>query len=142
MIEDIKRMDIVNLVSQKQDKFFYYLTGLNVASIGFTLSKTFDMKSLNYNDFCLCIALLSWMISIGCALYWHHTVMNAHDLQLELYDLLTRNPDKKNQKEETSRINKKIEKKSEKAGSAHAAMVWLFIIGVLTFVVWRIVNLL
>lgn len=48
MVVNEKRFDLIKTYRERQDKLSYYLMGLNVAAIGFTVSKTYEVNLMLY----------------------------------------------------------------------------------------------
>jgi Mn2+/Fe2+ NRAMP family transporter len=129
----------------RQDKFAYYLMGLNVAAIGFAISKTFDIQPEQSLIF-VALALLCWLLSICLAFYWIFTQQNAVMLQSEVMNIILGLNDKISPTIENIRLakqefDKEASKKSNKAGKAYAYMLYLFMSGIIFFVLWRLFEL-
>ena len=54
-------------LSQKQEKFHYFIISVSVSAIGFSVFKTYG-ESLNWYQLALGLANLSWGLSIFCGL--------------------------------------------------------------------------
>lgn len=140
------KTELTKAFRDRQDKFVYYVMGLNVAAIGFTISKTFEIK-IEIDHMYILVALLSWLSSILFGFYWINTQFNAMIQNILVFDAEEGHLDGKRISEENIEytkdlLYKDIQKKSEKAKMAYGIMLYLFILGIVLFIFWRIAVLL
>jgi len=147
---ELTRHDIMKIFRDRQDKFVYYIMGLNVAAIGFTLSKTYDIKSFNWNHLFLGFALLAWLLSIFSAFRWIQTEFSGMRLDMHQYDISAGvidewfeegiAPDEfKNELIKT--IQEDMAKKSARSERNYKGKLILFIVGIVMFIIWRILDI-
>ena len=139
------KTELTKAFRDRQDKFVYYVMGLNVAAIGFTISKTFEIK-IEIDHIYVLVALLSWLTSILYGFYWINTQFNAMIQNILVFDTEEGHIDGKPISKENIEYTKDllyqdIQKKSEKAKMAYAIMLYLFILGIVLFIFWRIAVL-
>lgn len=145
MSKSDSRFELMKTLKQRQDKFVYYLLGLNVAAIGFSLSKTFDDK-LNDNHLYLGFALLCWFISIMFSMRWIYLQLAFMQHNLDLADWLDGFYDKEkiSEKQKSAEIldlKTKLIKGSKVIDQYFQGMIYAFLVGIGDFIIWRIVEM-
>lgn len=141
-----KRFEMMKTLKGRQDKFIYYIAGLNVASIGFTLSKTFEITPNRIYDIFLAIAILGWIVSTIISFRWIHIQFRAMETNMEIIDLMDGFYDqsKYNEtqiKELLSKSKSRLSKDSSKCEKAINATLLFFILGIISFVLWRVFDI-
>lgn len=139
------RFELTKVLKQRQDKFVYYIIGLCVASIGFSLSKTFE-DSLDFNHTPLGIALLCWFLSIISGMRWIYLQMGLMQHNLDLSDLINGLYDKTkmNEVQKLDYINStrdKLQKGGDSCERALNTMIFTFLMGIVSFVFWRVLEM-
>lgn len=129
----------------RQDKFIYYIAGLNVASIGFTLSKTFEITPNRIYDIFLAIAILCWVISTTTSFRWIYLQFRTMETNLEISDLGDGFYDKRKYNEEQakellSKSKARLLKDAAKCSRAINLTILFFIAGMISFVFWRVFD--
>lgn len=134
------RFEMMKVLKGRQDRMIYYIAGLNVASIGFTLSKTFDIIPDEY-DIALGLALLFWIISIIASFRWIFIQFRTMEINLAIKtikdDKMISEINKRNH------INKSMQQLVDDNKSAEKAIsrtLFFFIAGVVSFVFWRFLE--
>lgn len=145
MIED-KTFLMMKTLKERQDKFIYYIAGLNVAAIGFTLSKTFDMDIYAIHHVFIGSALLCWITSVIYSFRWTFIQFRAMVGNMDIMELINGHNDKSKvtEQEKKNRISTsyaKLEEYTEKGSKAMKATLSLFIIGIVLFILWRVFDL-
>jgi hypothetical protein len=144
-MEKDMRFEMMKTLKGREDRFIYYIAGLNVASIGFTLSKTFDITPNRVHDILLAASLICWVISITASFRWIFTQFRTMENNMGINDLLSGLYDK----DTTSEIDLKnlilqgksqLEKDSLICEKAIKSTLLFFIIGVMLFLLWRVVD--
>ena len=145
MKED-QRFELMKTLKGRQDKFIYYIAGLNVASIGYSLSKTFEIQPNRLFDVFLGIAFFGWVISITASFRWIYIQFRTMETNLEITDLMDGFYDKG--KYSDLEINElKIKSKSQLLKDASKCEVAInltiifFIVGMISFLLWRVIDL-
>jgi len=110
----------------------YYIAGLNVAAIGFSLSKTFDIIPDEY-DIALGLALLSWVISTMESFRWIFIQFRTMEIDLTIIK-----DDNKNSKIDEIKAKQQLVIENKRAVTAINRTLFFFIAGVVSFVFWRI----
>jgi hypothetical protein len=142
---DDKRFEMMKTLKGRQDKFIYYIVGLNVASIGFTLSKTFEITPNRTYDIFLALALLCWVISTTASFRWIYIQFRTMETNIDLGDLIDGfyDKDKYNdaqRKELFLKSKSRLLKDASKCRWAINVTILFFIIGIILFVIWRIFD--
>lgn len=145
MSED-KRFQLMKTYKERQDKFIYYITGINVAAIGFTLSKTFDIVLKEKYDLILFAAVFCWVISTLASLRWIYIQTRIMEMNLDVYDLRHGYFDKSKISEiiKIERITQcklQLTRDISKCVKAINATILFFVFGMLAFVLWRVVDM-
>lgn len=139
------RFELIKTYKARQDKFAYYVMGLSVAAIGFSLSKTFDSR-LNSNHVYLGIAIICWFISIISAIRWIIAQLKMMEINLDLTDVLGGynnfvQIDEPTKHELKHRLKKKLEKSNKRGGRSYKLMLLMFLVGVGAFITWRLFEM-
>jgi len=143
------RHDIIVKYRDRREKFIYYLMGLDVAAIGFTLSKTYEIRHLQLNHIFLGIALFAWLLSILNAFRWLLTEFQGMQFDMHQYDI-------NNGVVETwfkdgiapegykemliEKLQKEMQIKSDRADRDYKRMLFLFMTGIVFFIMWRVLD--
>lgn len=141
-MEKDMRFEMMKVLKGRQDKFIYYIAGLNVAAIGFTLSKTYDFVPSQGRDVFIGLALLSWFLSIIFSFGWIITQFNTMERNLEINDLSKGYFDKANisdeQKKSLLASNKqRLNEDAVRSSKRLKGTVMLFLTGIVMFIIWR-----
>lgn len=139
------RFEMMKTLKGRQDKFIYYIAGLNVASIGFTLSKTFEITPNRIYDIFLAIALICWVISTTTSFRWIYLQFRTMETNLEIVDLRRGFYDKRKYNEtqanELLTISKaRLLNDAVKCSRAINLTILFFITGMIVFVLWRVFD--
>jgi|SRR5690554_1674990 len=135
MGQDIQ-FEMMRVLKGRQDKMIYYIAGLNVAAIGFTLSKTFDIIPDKY-DIALGLALLSWLISTMESFRWIFIQFRTMEIDLTINSI---KDDNKISKIEESKAKQQLLIEKKRAVTAISRTLFFFIAGVVSFVFWRFLE--
>lgn len=141
MSED-KRFELMKTYKERFDKFVYYIVGLNIASLGFIFSKTFEITLYYRHDIILGIAIVCWVTSTTAAFRWIFIQTRTMEVNLEIYDLQKGfyNKDRisdKSKGEQISQGKKQLERDNIKCEWAIRITILFFVFGMLSFVFWR-----
>ena len=135
---------IVDFHTQK-DKYVYYIIALAVASIGFTINITLGYK-ISYQGIPLAIAILSWMISIYSGLRNRAASNRFTFLNIELLEVQSgeskiagNNPSAI--KHGVDIIKNHLDKVNEDTKSFGRLQLHSFYAGVISFVIWRVIDM-
>jgi hypothetical protein len=144
MSED-NRFEMMKTLKGRQDKFIYYIAGLNVASIGYTLSKPFETTPNRIIDLFLAVALLCWVISTTASFRWIYIQFRTMETNMDIIDLKNGFYDKNSyseikSKELLSKSKSRLLKDASKCERAIKVTLVFFIIGMVSFVFWRIFD--
>ena len=150
-MSEITRHDIIKMFRERQDKFVYYLMGLNVAALGFTLSKTYELKHFSFNDSFLAFALIGWLLSLINAFRWIQMQFNGMRLDMHEYDISAGVvetwfedgvPPEGYKEELFMQLQKEKNSKAETAKKDYKRMLLLFLGGIIMFIFWRVLEIL
>ncbi len=136
------RFEMMKVLKGRQDKFIYYIAGLNVAAIGFTLSKTYDFEPSLGCDAFLCLALLLWLVSTITSFRWIIIQFRTMERNMDVMDLKKGHFNKSEISESMRKSlilkkRKKIEEDAHNSSMALKATLMLFIAGIVMFIIWR-----
>lgn len=139
------RFEMMKTLKGRQDKFIYYIAGLNVASIGFTLSKTFEITPNRNYDIFLALAVLCWVISTTASFRWIYIQFRTMETNLEITDLMDGFYDKSKyneaqRKDLLLKSKSRLLKDASKCQIAINVTILFFIIGIVSFVIWRVFD--
>lgn len=123
---DVVKNEIVKDIHERQIQFVYYLIGLNVASIGFTVGQTIDDK-LNCMHFLIMISYVMWITSVF--LGFRYVTLTIHLLKMDLIEAKT---DRKGRS--FNGVNSKVVKN-------YNWLQYLFYTGLISFMVWYIIQM-
>lgn len=142
MSED-KTFEMMKTFKERQDKFIYYITGLNVASIGFILSKTFDLEIKALNNIFLSLALISCLLSIALAFRWIFIQFRTMVLNMDVLSLVKGHYDKNSisefdKQKQISKAKRELIDYSKKAENSMKLTYFLFLFGIIFFILWRV----
>src|SRR5690554_2820034 len=142
-MEKDMRFEMMKVLKGRQDRLIYYIAGLNVAAIGFTLSKTFDIPLNQWIDIFLAIALICWIVSTSASFRWIFTQFRVMESNLEVKDLIDGSYDKSkiSETDKNNRIEKTILQLGKDASRCERAiktMFIFFITGIVSFIGWRL----
>lgn len=149
-IKKLNRYEIIAKYRERREKFAYYLMGLNVAAIGFTLSKTYDIKEIHLNHLFLGIALSSWLLSILHSFRWILTEFQGMQLDMHQYDIddgvietwFEEGDMPEGYKEAIQ--EKVIVEKAKKANRSekdYNRVLFFFMGGIVFFIMWRLMEI-
>lgn len=150
-MSEITRHDIIKIFRERQDKFVYYLMGLNVAALGFTLSKTYEMKHFSLNDSFLAFALIGWLLSLINAFRWIQMQFNGMRLDMHEYDISAGvvetwfedgAPPEGYKEALFAKLQEEKSAKAETAEKDYKRMLLLFLGGIVMFILWRVLEIL
>jgi hypothetical protein len=146
MSED-KTFLMMKTLKERQDKFIYYIAGLNVAAIGFTLSKTFDLDIYACHHIYLGLAIVCWLVSTICSFRWIFIQFRSMVGNMDVLELIKGHYDKSKVTEEEKKnlmlaSYAKLQEYTDKGEKAMKGMLALFIVGVVFFILWRVFDLL
>ena len=139
------RFEMMKTLKGRQDKFIYYIAGLNVASIGFTLSKTFEITPNRSCDLFLAGALLGWVISTTASFRWIYLQFRTMETNMEILDVMDGFYDKSKydetqKKELLSKSKSRLIKDGVNCRKAINVTILFFIVGIVSFVLWRVFD--
>ena len=139
------RFEMMKTLKGRQDRFIYYILGLNVASIGFTISKTYEMAPNRIYDVFLALALLGWFVSTIASIRWIYIQFRTMQTNLDIVDLLDGFYDKTKYDEAQAEELLKESKSSlltdaSKCEKAIKVTLFFFIGGMVFFLFWRIFD--
>lgn len=149
-MKDLNRQEIIVKYRERKDKFAYYLMGLNVAAIGFTLNKTYELAHFNLNHIFLGIGLLSWLVSILFSFRWILTEFQGMQFDMHQFDIdnnvieswfeSNKVPDGYKEAIQNA-INADKEKKLQESEKDYKKVLFFFISGIVFFIFWRIMEI-
>lgn len=139
------RFEMMKVLKGRQDRFIYYIAGLNVAAIGFTVSKTFDFVPNHGRDILLGLALILWFISTITSFRWIIIQFRTMERNLEIKGVSDgyfdkEKIDKTNKKTLTEVHRRKLEEDGLRSEKALKATVMLFLSGIVVFIFWRVLD--
>lgn len=134
--------ELSKVLYDSQVKFMYYVIGLNVAAIGFTIAKTFDKSPQELYHIFLGLALLSWFLSIIFAFKWIFIQFRSMEKKMDrigilknkLYQIKT----EVNHPLKVNDFTYELKLLSKKAERTIAITFTLFVFGIIFFTLWRI----
>lgn len=137
--------ELQNLHREKQEKYAYYLISLCIASIAYSINLTNNLK-INLNQIPLGCALISWGFSVYYGLKGIEKSLTFLGLNIDLIEIGKGANEIANSNEERIKIIielteerlKKLSKLRIKMGNMQFK---LFIIGVVLFLIWRILTM-
>ncbi|KOY52415.1 hypothetical protein [Polaribacter dokdonensis] len=126
-------------------KFVYYIIALCVAAIGFSIVQT-SGQSLDYSHIPLGIALLLWSVSVYIGFAFVKSRLNllyGNNLYLDILDgkVDDFNKSKAHQEYAAELTMKDIERINQKYEKHLYIQEILFYLGVISFVVWHIIEM-
>ncbi|MBB6449786.1 hypothetical protein HNR44_001764 [Geomicrobium halophilum] len=146
-MSDENMREVRNNVHSGQDKYVYFILAVTVAAIGYTIAQTEDLEELSYTQIPLGISLICWGISFwfGCRnreynnsiLYSNYELLKVQKGQ---HSEVPNHPDY--EKAASDGILDAINKNNKRVENFGRGQRNMFIIGVLLFVLWRIVEIL
>lgn len=145
-MSDDNRFQLIKTYKERQDRFIYYITSLNVASIGFTVSKSYEIIPNHSHDLILGGAIFAWVVSTVASFRWMYIQNRIMETNLEMYDLSKGNYTSKKM-DEVSKLNRindckiLLEKDNAKCEKAINFTIRFFIIGMVTFLFWRVQDI-
>ena len=139
------RFEMMSILKGRQDRFIYYILGLNVASIGFTISKTYEMTPNRIYDVFLALAFLGWFVSTIFSIRWIYIQFRTMQTNLDIVDLGDGFYDKTKYDETEAKELLKQSKSSllndaTKCETAIKVTLFFFIGGMIFFLLWRIFD--
>jgi len=137
--------EIQKQLRESQNKFVYYILALNIASIGFSLSRTMD-QMLNDTHIPLGLAIVLWGLSIYCAFSFVKVFQSGLMANNAYFDVIRGNVKdiepsdrvKETAKEVTAIEGDKISARSSKN---YRWMQYFFYLGIVSFVVWQLIHM-
>lgn len=129
----------------KQEKYAYYLVALCVASIGFSVTQTTG-QTLKWIQLPLGLAILSWGISIICGLRFIGLIVSSIYRNSIYLDMVQGKDDISGRDPHKIEIGVKVyregsEKMNKKSTLLYTFQEGLFFLGILLFIVWRVVEM-
>lgn len=145
MIMNDMRFEMMKTLKGRQDKFIYYVSGLNVASIGFILSKTFERIPNRTHDLILAFTLLCWIMSLAISFRWIYLQFRTMETNLDLNDLDSGFYDKSLFTEAQARAlmstyKSRLSNDATKCSRSINLLILFFISGMISFVLWRVLD--
>lgn len=142
MSED-KRFEMMKTLKERQDKFIYYIAGLNVAAIGFTLSKASESEKISTHYIFLAIALIGWILSTALSFRWILVQFRTMEKNMEIFDLINGYYDKSliSDREKKHRISDayaKIQEDAIRCDRDLKRMMLMFIVGIVFYIIWQL----
>lgn len=142
MSED-KRFEMMKTLKERQDKFIYYIAGINIAAIGFSLSKITDSGKISVNYIFLGIALIGWLVSTALSFSWVLAQFRTMECNMEILDLIKGHYDKSviSENEKKRRISDnylRIQKDAIRCERDLKGMMLMFIIGIVFYMMWQL----
>ena len=137
---------MMKILKERQDKFVYYILGLNIATIGFTVSKSYNEK-MDLEIIWLGFAMIFWMISILFAILWLNLQFEIMQKNMYVVDLIDGHYDKKsiNIKERNSTLSRLkfdlTDGDPRKANFRFKTSIYTFFGGIVFFITWRIIEM-
>lgn len=141
-----ERSELQKQFRQQQEKYVYYVLALSVASIGFTVTQTIN-ESLSLHKIPAGIAILCWCYSIFSGLYFLRYIIStlyANDAYFSIlegtYPEIGNNKDK--QQVAANAVEKAINLNSKKAEKLSKRQNTYFFIGMISFMIWHVLEML
>lgn len=138
-----KLMELQKLVHEKQNRFVYYISGLCVASIAFSVHQTTDDR-LNCLHILVGGALFCWGASIFCSFQFIQIKLQVLFENARILNLIEQADDDKKQMT-TDLGNEHLEKYGdEKSNRSIKNFSWLqywFYAGMVLFLTWHIIQM-
>lgn len=139
------RAALVEFYRSQQEKYNYYVIALAVACIGFSVSLTMD-KKLSLHLIPLGISMLCWMISVYSGLRFMSWVLSSAYANVGLIDVTEGRSELAGTHPEKIRIGIEVitrilENNSVKTTRLSNLRDWSFYVGVLSFIVWRFIEM-
>ena len=137
--------DTVKTFRDQQQKYAYYIIALCVAAIGFSVQKTYGLP-LKWSQLPLALAILCWSTSILCGLKFLQYVISSLYAHHVYYDVI-KGADPEVGKHPSlieaasSGVMKAVQKNSRRAMRYATGQDVLFLLGVLSFLVWHIFEM-
>jgi hypothetical protein len=140
-----KRFDMMKTFKERQDKFMYYLIGLNVALIGFSISKSFEIKIKAFQSIFFGIAIFCWSVSIAIAFSWILNQFRSMVKNMDSLDLINGHYDKNqiSEIEKNKQLNtnyKELMNISKKGESKMKSTLFCFLGGVVFYMLWGVFH--
>ena len=139
MSED-KKFEMMKTLKERQDKFIYYIAGINIAAIGFSLSKITDSEKISMNYIFLGIALVVRLVSTAMSFSWILAQFRTMECNMEILDLVNGHYDKSviSEQEKKRRISdsySRIQKDALRCERDLKGMMLMFIIGIVSYMI-------
>lgn len=130
---------------EKQEKYAYYLVALCVASIGFSVTQTTG-QPLKWIQLPLGLAVLFWGISIICGLKFIGLIVFSIYRNSAYMDMVQGRDDIAGTNPHYIEIGKEVFRKGTEKLSKNSIALYnwqerLFYLGILFFIVWRIIEM-
>ncbi len=137
--------EVIKQFRQQQEKFTYYIVGLSVAAIGFSIIKTNGLP-LSWTQIPLGLAVLSWAISIYCGLTFLKYVISNLYANKAYFDIVSGQDPKVGNHPElikaaVSGITQAMQSNSDKAEKLAKWQDRLFYCGIVFFLVWHVLEM-
>jgi len=142
---DMTRKELRKQYVEQQQKYVYYLLGITVTVIGFALHESKGV-SIDIFQIPLAISLVSWLISLYCglaflklvigSLFQKERLLKIKEVKHEFRDdQLARLTDVEEERESHLVITSS---RAERTGKLQYS---LFFVGVISFVIWSVFNI-
>ena len=139
------KLELYRLFNQKQEKYTYYIIALSVTCIGYSVHMT-NGKSLVFWQWPLGIAILSWGLSVYLGLKYIRTGLSVIHDNIDLIDMNEGRHPATGQHPQMIAAGRKtlldiINEKSNQSSSLHTWQNRCFYLGMIFFIIWRIVEM-
>jgi uncharacterized membrane protein len=117
-------------INQKRDKFIYYVIGITVSAIGFSVYKT-QNQALSILQLPLGIAILFWLSSIHFGFRY---------IQLELRSIIINHSEIEDEAG-AKKNDSKRKKLNDSITTKFTLMTYSFYFGIISFLIWRLIEM-
>ncbi len=140
-----RELEEIRTFRTQQQKFRYYIIALSVASIGFTITKTFD-QSLKLSQVPLLFAVLAWATSIYLGLKHLKGIIGSIYTEVQRISILRGNNylTGNNPRKIKLANNELVQSQRSDSDKLKTIGNWsdkTFYIGVLLFLIWHILEM-
>lgn len=138
-----KLIEIQKLMHEKQNRFVYYISGLCVASIGFSVNQTVNDK-LNCSHILLGIALVCWFASIFCSFQFIQIKLQVLFENARILNIIElTKPEEKDKAIDkgNAHLAEYTDKQSNRTHNNFMQIQYWFYAGMVLFIAWRIVEM-
>jgi hypothetical protein len=137
--------ELIKTFRQQQEKYIYYVIALAVTAIGFSIYRTANMK-LSMSQIPLALSVLFWGLSVFFGLRFIGRSLDIVSTNIGMFDVAEGKSELTGQNpymiEHGISIMKEILKeKNEKISRCFNWQFRLFYLGVVSFIVWHIIEM-